>query len=461
MRKFPQTLLLVSALSLLGGCGGRGGSTGPGPGGAPATQFSVSGPATSGAGLPFTFVVTALDSTSGVATNYSGTVHFTSSDPSAVLPSNSTLMNGTGTFSATLTTAGFQSITATDTASATLNGSLSVTAVAGAFPVASFGAKGDGHTDDTAAIQSAIDAAGAVGGGSVLFNVALYYTTGTLTVPRGVVLCGPSEGPFDTVGINPASTAVAATLLVTNTNGPFLTLQGIGAGVTDLFFDYPKQVAPTAASPNVYPYTILVTAPGTKILRSTAANAYNFLDIEVGRVRAEDLYIGAFHYGINIDHAEDHVALRNIFNQVFWDGPGVSVPSPIDGWVMANGVALVVGRMDSLELNDFFVFMRYTGILLTDSPDETQSPTCGYGSGSDIDLDTVQYGIVVNASNSPGYKFSNTNIGSGNGGQAAVHLGTGSMPPKILINGGEQRGNWSQSPYPTPGPDTIIESILP
>jgi hypothetical protein len=195
MRKFPQTLLLVSALSLLGGCGGRGGSTGPGPGGAPATQFSVSGPATSGAGLPFTFVVTALDSTSGVATNYSGTVHFTSSDPSAVLPSNSTLMNGTGTFSATLTTAGFQSITATDTASATLNGSLSVTVVAGAFPVASFGAKGDGQTDDTAAIQSAIDAAGAVGGGSVLFNVALYYTTGTLTVPRGGCCAVPLKGP--------------------------------------------------------------------------------------------------------------------------------------------------------------------------------------------------------------------------------------------------------------------------
>jgi hypothetical protein len=277
-----------------------------------------------------------------------------------------------------------------------------------------------------------------------------------------VVLCGAVEGPFAAAGVNPALTTIAPTLLITNTSGPFLTLQGIGAGVTDLLFHYPNQVATSAAAPNVYPYTILVTAPGTKVARSTVTNAYNFLDIEVGRVMAHDLFIGAFHYGVNIDHAYDHVTLRNLFNQVFWDGvENVQAPSPIDTWVMANGIALVVGRADSLEVNDFFLFMRYTGILLTDSPDKSQNPTCGYGTGSDLDLDTVQYGIVVNASQSPGYKFTTTNIGSGFGGIAAVHVGTGSLPPKILINGGEQRGNWANGPYPPPGPDTIIVSILP
>ena len=66
----------------------------------------------------------------------------------------------------------------------------------------SFGAKGDGHTDDTAAIQSAINAASSVGG-SVVFGVTRYYTTGTFVVPRGVVLCGTIEGPFDVVGSRP------------------------------------------------------------------------------------------------------------------------------------------------------------------------------------------------------------------------------------------------------------------
>jgi hypothetical protein len=43
----------------------------------------------------------------------------------------------------------------------------------------------------------------------------------------------------------------------------------------------------------------------------------------------------------------------------------------------------------------------------------------------------------------------------------ALQTGTGSLPPKILINGGEHRGNWANGPYPPPAPDTIIVNILP
>src|ERR1700730_8931382 len=126
-------------------------------------------------------------------------------------------------------------------------------AVCAGASVNSFGAKGDGHTDDTAAIQSAITAVGSAGGGSVVFSAARYFTSGTFVVPRGVVLCGVIEGPFDVAGVNPAVTTIAPTLLITSTTGPFLTLQGFGAGATDLLFHYPNQVAPSAAMPLVYP----------------------------------------------------------------------------------------------------------------------------------------------------------------------------------------------------------------
>jgi hypothetical protein len=223
-------------------------------------------------------------------------------------------------------------------------------------------------------------------------------------------------------------------------------------------------VASSASTPNVYPYTITMVAPGTKVVRSTVTNAYNFLDIEVGRTMAQDLFIGAFNTGVNIDHSEDRVTLRNLFNQVFWDVlEGAQYPRPIDTWVLSHGTGLVVGRIDSLELHDFFVFSRFTGMLLTDSPDKTQNPPCGYGAGSDIDLDTVQFGIVVTATNSPGFKFTNVDVGAAPGlGQAAVQVKTGgSLPPKIEINGGSQRGTWASGPYPAPGTDTIIVNILP
>jgi hypothetical protein len=330
--------------------------------------------------------------------------------------------------------------------------------------VSTFGAKADGHSDDTAAIQSAINAANSAGGGSVVLNAGRYFTTGTLTVPNGVVLCGVVEGPFDVAAVNPATTTIAPTLLVTNASTPFITLQGVGSGVTDVLFHYPNQVASTAAAPKVYPYTIVVNAPGTKVMRCTATNAYNFLDIEVGRTTAQDLFIGAFNVGVNIDHSEDHVTLRNLFNQVFWDVfENTNYPSNIDAWVLSHGTALIVGRMDSLEVHDFFVFSRFTGMLLTDSPDTSLSGRCGYGTGSDIDLDTVAFGILVVASSPPGYKFTNVDIGSSAAGQAAVSTKTGgSQPPKVQINGGSQRGTWANGAFPPAAVGTLqVVNILP
>src|SRR5206468_3536171 len=68
---------------------------------ASATHYAVSAPASATAGSAFSFTVTALDQFGNTAAGYGGTVHFTSSDGQAVLPGNSTLTNGTGTFSAT------------------------------------------------------------------------------------------------------------------------------------------------------------------------------------------------------------------------------------------------------------------------------------------------------------------------------------------------------------------------
>jgi FG-GAP-like repeat/FG-GAP repeat len=121
MTKFPLLLALVVSLCLLSACGGSGGTPPP----PPATHFSITAPANAAAATAFQITVTALDASNNVVASYTGTVHFTSSDGQAMLPANSTLMNGAGNFSATLKTVGNQTITATDTVTASITGTSS------------------------------------------------------------------------------------------------------------------------------------------------------------------------------------------------------------------------------------------------------------------------------------------------------------------------------------------------
>jgi Putative Ig domain/Galactose oxidase, central domain/Kelch motif len=91
-------------------------------GSGPASHFSVVAPATTTAGTPLNFMVTALDASSNQVTSYTGTVRFSSTDGQAVLPASSTLTDGTGRFSATLKTSGNQTITVVDIAAISISG---------------------------------------------------------------------------------------------------------------------------------------------------------------------------------------------------------------------------------------------------------------------------------------------------------------------------------------------------
>src|SRR5439155_132378 len=86
------------------------------------THYSVTAPASATAGTAFSITVTALDQFNNTAMGYTGTVHFTSSDGQAVLPTNSTLTNGTSSFNVTLKTSGNQKITGTDTVTNRITG---------------------------------------------------------------------------------------------------------------------------------------------------------------------------------------------------------------------------------------------------------------------------------------------------------------------------------------------------
>ncbi|HYV34555.1 MAG TPA: LamG-like jellyroll fold domain-containing protein, partial [Gemmataceae bacterium] len=117
----PQT---ISALdSFVPGLSGNSGSIFVNTSVNPATHFSVSGTPTSvAAGASVSFTVTALDASNNPTAAYSGIVHFTSTDSAATMPPDIPLVNGTGTFSIALKTAGTRTLTATDTTVAAIAG---------------------------------------------------------------------------------------------------------------------------------------------------------------------------------------------------------------------------------------------------------------------------------------------------------------------------------------------------
>jgi hypothetical protein len=101
--------------------------------GAPVVKVLVGeAPATVTAGQAFTVAVTAENDQGNPVTQYSGRVHFSSSDTSAgvVLPADATLTNGQGTFSATLIKVGPQTVTVADAANS-LSTTMTVTVRAG------------------------------------------------------------------------------------------------------------------------------------------------------------------------------------------------------------------------------------------------------------------------------------------------------------------------------------------
>ncbi|HQR11983.1 MAG TPA: hypothetical protein PLW68_11710 [Casimicrobiaceae bacterium] len=226
----------------------------PGPG--PATHFSVSAPASATAGSAFSVTVTALDAGNATATGYTGTVHFTASDGAAVLPANTTLVNGVGTISATLKTAGAQTITASDTVSASITGTSASINVGAA-----------------AATHYAVSAPPAVAAGSAFsFTVtALDAFNNTATAYAGTVHFTSTDGaavlPANStlstgVGSFSATLNTAGTRTITATDTVTASITGTSAGINVSAIGVATHfsVSAPASATSGSPFSVTVTA---------------------------------------------------------------------------------------------------------------------------------------------------------------------------------------------------------
>lgn len=162
------------------------------PGAVTQLVFTVPGRATTG--LAFNLMLTAIDAFNNTATNYTGTVGFTSTDPKAAPLPSSMLTAGVGNFPATLNTTGNQSFRATDTVTKSITGmSSTIIVFTNAATHLSMGSPGSALARQTLSIPvTALDGAENV---SVVYSGTVHFTStdAKALLPANSMLAGGTE----------------------------------------------------------------------------------------------------------------------------------------------------------------------------------------------------------------------------------------------------------------------------
>ena len=228
----------------------------------------------------------------------------------------------------------------------------------GTFSVGDFGAKGNGKTDDTAAFQRALDAAGQAGGGVVSAPRGNYFFAGHLNVPPAVTLKGVWESVPAHNGIRdrglPKPTDDGTTFLVTEgadkEDGPaFLTLNH-NSTLKGVVIFYPNQDA--EAEPKPYPYAIAMRGKNPAVLAVELLNPYNGIDATRNeRHLIRDVHGQPLRRGILVDHIYDIGRIENVHFNPWW-----SMKPKLFAWQQQHGEAFIFGKSDWQYVFNTFCF---------------------------------------------------------------------------------------------------------
>jgi autotransporter-associated beta strand protein len=180
----------------------------------PATQYLISAPSHSEAGVPFSVTVTALDPDGNIVNTYAGTVHFTTSDPSGgSLPADYTFTQadeGVHTFAdgATLFTTGSQTITVTDAITG-IDGS--VTVLVTPAPAASFAIDAPASAASGSPVDITVTAQDPYGNTDTNYQGTVTFSSSD-TDPNVVL---PADYTFQAADMGSATFAGGVTLITT------------------------------------------------------------------------------------------------------------------------------------------------------------------------------------------------------------------------------------------------------
>jgi hypothetical protein len=224
-----------------------------------ATHLSVSAPSTATAGTSFQFTVTALDASNNKVSNYSGTVQFASNDAQAVLPAAAKLSSGSGTFTATLKTAGARTISAADSTTSSISGTAAITvSAAAAASISATAGTPQSATVNTAfasPLQATVkDSYGnAVSGATITFTAP---SSGASALLNGTATTNSSGVAFVTATANSTPGSYTVAVRIASATAAFLLTNLAAAGPPQpaASLQLNGTVAGSYSVPNASPY---------------------------------------------------------------------------------------------------------------------------------------------------------------------------------------------------------------
>ena len=230
-----------------------------------------------------------------------------------------------------------------------------------------YGVIGDGKFDNTAALQTALNAAKTKGPICYLAS-GHYRLNSSVVVPPGVTLCGASGG------VPHSEHPIGTVLLAYGGKGkadgePLVTLKP-NAVIRNLVIHYPEQTLPDVVS---YPWTIRGDGEMCQVLDITITNPYQALDFgtkwnELHIIR--NVFSCPLKIGVYIDQCTDIGRIENVhFNPNFWTRMALKPKYPggdIKGYLEKNLIGFKIGKTDWEYMTNCFVIFPLIGFHFDD-----------------------------------------------------------------------------------------------